>query len=453
MGSQSSIGPTVPPSTERTKTAPASSSYKGKSKANPTIVAAAVPKSDVEDHPEAVMEAPQPPMPRSFYSYKDYTPAPAVVYTPDEDEANDLVQCLKGPVLGFDLEWVVLFRKNRTAIIHRTALVQLSDARMILLVHVSSMKKFPQKVKEIIENRDIVKVGANIKQDGQKLFRDYGILGRNLVELGTVARHVDPSFAKEHKRSVVSLAKVVETYTQKTLDKGNVRTSDWEKMPLSQQQRFYAANDAHCALVVYTRLLAIAAESGLALESGAFGADLAQEYVKKSTMNTVASANTVSQNISASSVATVSPTHALPPSIHSTTHAVPHRSLYSRPLVYVGETASSMPSSTSRPQNLTSTSTAATLVTSMEERPRPQHLRAYNLWHRRNLPLSEICATLRTKADPLAESTVISYVIRALQADPALPFSMDRLKALVQLEAGSWVRHRDWILQMDGYTK
>lgn len=46
-----------------------------------------------------------------------------------------------------------------------------------------------------------------------------------------------------------------------------------------------------------------------------------------------------------------------------------------------------------------------------------------------------------------------SYVVRALQADPSLPYDMGRLKEFVQLEAGSWVRHRDWILEQDGYKK
>ena len=104
-------------------------------------------------------------------------------------------------------------------------------------------------------------------------------------------------------------------------------------------------------------------------------------------------------------------------------------------------------------------------------RPRqsPQHLRAYNLWHNKDMPLHEICAALRTKENPLKESTVMcvspllrlngskmltggcrrSYVIRALEVDPALPFSMDRLKALVQEEAGSWTRHHDCILKME----
>ena len=73
------------------------------------------------------------------YSYKQYRPTPAVVYTQHEEEANDLVQGMKGP-LGFDLEWVVTFRRGKAPMERRTALVQLCDARMVLLVQVSAMK-------------------------------------------------------------------------------------------------------------------------------------------------------------------------------------------------------------------------------------------------------------------------------------------------------------------------
>ncbi len=36
--------------------------------------------------------------------------------------------------------------------------------------------------------------------------------------------------------------------------------------------------------------------------------------------------------------------------------------------------------------------------------------------------------------------------MKALQANPSLPFSMERLKTFVQLEAGSWARYRNWLL-------
>ncbi|CAE6469094.1 hypothetical protein ACGC1H_006245 [Rhizoctonia solani] len=73
-------------------------------------------------------------------------------------------------------------------------------------------------------------------------------------------------------------------------------------------------------------------------------------------------------------------------------------------------------------------------------RPSPQQLRAYLLWHKQQLPLAEICASLRSVRYPLANSTVISYVVQALQADEELPFESTRLKELVSLDTTNRVR-------------
>jgi hypothetical protein len=74
----------------------------------------------------------------------------------------------------------------------------------------------------LIENPDIPKMGVNIlstpmpllnsvvaneaPDDGKKLFRDYGILAQNLVELGALATVADPT--AKSRRKIVSLAKV-----------------------------------------------------------------------------------------------------------------------------------------------------------------------------------------------------------------------------------------------------
>jgi hypothetical protein len=68
----------------------------------------------------------------------------------------------------------------------------------------------------------------SVADDGAKLFRDFGIRAHNLVELGALARHVDPPFVAIHKRSLVSLAKLVAHYAGKTLNKGKERTGNWE---------------------------------------------------------------------------------------------------------------------------------------------------------------------------------------------------------------------------------
>ncbi|CAE7181095.1 unnamed protein product [Rhizoctonia solani] len=72
--------------------------------------------------------------------------------------------------------------------------------------------------------------------------------------------------------------------------------------------------------------------------------------------------------------------------------------------------------------------------------PRPQHLRAYLLWHKQQLPLPQICASLRSASYPLAKSTAISYIVQALQADEKLPFEATRLRDLMSLDTTSWVR-------------
>jgi len=116
------------------------------------------------------------------------------------------------------------------------------------------------------------------------------------------------------------------------------------------------------------------------------------------------------------------------------------------PATYTCKITSTQPRKSPLPGSSSSALAQATLTdVDQPAPPNSRHLQAYTLWHDRGMSLHEICATMRSKENPLAESTVISYVVRALEANPALSFSMERLKALVQLEAGSWARHRDWI--------
>ena len=76
-----------------------------------------------------------------------------------------------------------------------------------------------------------------------KLLRDYGIVAANLVELGSLAREADPEFSS--KRSIVGLATMIEKYCDgKVLQKGPVRISNWEAVPLTRQQ----LDCEHCAI-------------------------------------------------------------------------------------------------------------------------------------------------------------------------------------------------------------
>lgn len=76
-----------------------------------------------------------------YFQYQKCSKPPAVVYTTDPSEANDLISCLKGDVFGFDLEWPsgikVWDRPGGPPRFEqgRTALVQICDHHTVLLIH------------------------------------------------------------------------------------------------------------------------------------------------------------------------------------------------------------------------------------------------------------------------------------------------------------------------------
>jgi hypothetical protein len=75
-----------------------------------------------------------------YFQYQKCPNPPAVVYTTDPSEANDLIDCLKGDVFGFDLEWPSRVKQWDKAGKFslgqgRTALVQICDRHTIILLH------------------------------------------------------------------------------------------------------------------------------------------------------------------------------------------------------------------------------------------------------------------------------------------------------------------------------
>ncbi|KAI0320390.1 ribonuclease H-like domain-containing protein [Amylostereum chailletii] len=179
------------------------------------------------------------------YSYTDYDPVPTVLYARTEQEADNIVGNLRiGPV-GFDLEWRVVLGPKRELIEEGpAALVQVCDGSTIALLHVKLMKKFPAKLKALIESSSIPKLGVSIRNDAIKLFHDYGVEASNLVELGALAGQADANFRSLYSRPIVALAKVVDFYLQRTLEKPAARQSNWEEELTEDQRSFIAIAQA-----------------------------------------------------------------------------------------------------------------------------------------------------------------------------------------------------------------
>ncbi|TFK67624.1 ribonuclease H-like protein [Pluteus cervinus] len=342
------------------------------------------------------------------YTYEDYTPRARVVHTDDNEDVDDLVSSLADGPIGFDMEWRFSHpeREDPTGLMtNRAAVVQLADAEgLILVIQIYHMKRFPPSLQDIVESPHRAKLGVNILEDGKKLFEDYGIVAKNLVELGGVVAQADvvPTTGQNTSqqgywasgsgrpqtnpiggpfgRQIVSLAKLVARYCHKTLEKGDERQSNWERKPLTKEQEFYAACDVHSSVKIYQRLLELAEKNAVAL--------LPPEY----TSNVL-------------------------PSDYFKTPSPP------------------------RTNRLNAEQ-------SLPAQGPDQHIRAaYKYWHERHMSLEAMCKKLAVDEECLEPRTVISYVIKALQDDPSLPFDLDTLRQLVQMEIGSWDMHRNWIMQ------
>ncbi|KIJ45562.1 hypothetical protein M422DRAFT_227191 [Sphaerobolus stellatus SS14] len=158
---------------------------------------------------------------------------------------------LKGP-LGFDIEYPPTFVKGQPQ--NKTALVQLASDSIILLVQVSAMSVFPPSIKAILEDPDVVKVGVGILADFVKLRADFGINPASCLELGILARAVDPRWEVTQPKGLIGLARLVKTYLDRVMPKPKrIQLSNWSR-PLTEAQQDYAANDVVTALAVHKKI-------------------------------------------------------------------------------------------------------------------------------------------------------------------------------------------------------
>jgi len=78
-----------------------------------------------------------------LFRYQDLPFPPKVVYTRDLAEANDVLACLTGKAVAFDMEWPTRTRdKDTQKWVYgqaKTALMQFSDEKLVVLVHVWHM--------------------------------------------------------------------------------------------------------------------------------------------------------------------------------------------------------------------------------------------------------------------------------------------------------------------------
>uniref|UniRef100_A0A8B9VLP9 DNA 3'-5' helicase n=1 Tax=Anas zonorhyncha TaxID=75864 RepID=A0A8B9VLP9_9AVES len=167
----------------------------------------------------------------------------SIVYSHEASDCSllseDIRQTLScGAAVGFDIEWPPSYTKGKMA---KIAVIQLCvTEEKCYLFHVSSMSGFPKGLKRLLEDETIKKVGVGIEGDQWKLMSDFEIKLKSFVELADVANE------KLKCKELWSLNGLVKHLFGKQLLKDKtVRCSNWEKFPLNEEQKLYAATDAY----------------------------------------------------------------------------------------------------------------------------------------------------------------------------------------------------------------
>ncbi|KAJ7178714.1 ribonuclease H-like domain-containing protein [Mycena crocata] len=340
-----------------------------------------------------------------LYSYKSYSPAPKMRFTRSEAEANEWVGELDqtGPI-SMDLEWVVEYRRGFP--MRPVSIVQVADKKNILVIQLrtsridTTMARFPVNLQRVLEDPDIPKMGANILNDAKKLFKDYGVMMANVVELGHLAKQADPASTDTkifgNNRKIVSLANLVSRYLNKTLGKEkDVRTSNWEDPELEKKPVMleYAANDAYCALQVYNHLMASAKTNDIKLDASKYTGQVYFESLSS------------------------------PPPTSTSTDP---KTLPGVPVIYYNDDM-------------------AHAGMSM------QHLRAYRHWLAK-WDIDSMCKELSTRDDlVLKRATIITYVVSALKCWPKFPRDLGALRLFVQTDLKSWQYNYEWLSKVGNW--
>ncbi|XP_011303744.1 exonuclease 3'-5' domain-containing protein 2 [Fopius arisanus] len=143
-------------------------------------------------------------------------------------------------VLGFDCEWV-----NEG----RVSLLQLATYNGVCaLFRLGKIGYVPAKLKELLSNDCILKVGVAPFEDGRKLTNDYGCRVFGTVDLRTLADDLGIPSRK-------SLAALCMQYLGTELEKIiEVRCGNWDADDLTEEQISYAAYDAVASVLIYREM-------------------------------------------------------------------------------------------------------------------------------------------------------------------------------------------------------
>jgi ribonuclease D len=147
----------------------------------------------------------------------------------------------KEKILGFDTETRPTFKKGK---VNKMALLQLSSINNAFLIRLNKIG-FPNQIKEILSDKDILKIGVAITDDIKGLRKQNDFVPNNFIDLQKIVHNYNIENKGLKKLSGIILGKRISKSQQ---------LSNWEGNELSEAQKLYATTDAWVCLKIFNEL-------------------------------------------------------------------------------------------------------------------------------------------------------------------------------------------------------
>jgi len=168
-----------------------------------------------------------------------------IFFIPDEESLNKIIPYLqKTDVLGFDTETRPAFKKGVT---YNVSLLQLATSDKAFLFKLDKLG-LPNKLIQILENKNIAKVGVAVRDDLKALRKIKKFTPGAFIEL--------QSFSDEFGIEDNGLKKLTANLLSFRISKG-ARLTNWSNKVYTEVQLKYAATDAWVSYLIYKKLLSL----------------------------------------------------------------------------------------------------------------------------------------------------------------------------------------------------
>jgi len=158
------------------------------------------------------------------------------------EKLDDYLPLIKDKnILGFDTETRPTFKKGK---VNPVSLLQLTTSTQSFLVRINKIG-LPEEIKEILADKNVLKVGLAIKDD-IKILQDINYFQpESFLDL--------QDYVGDFGIEARSLKKITAIVLNKRISKSQ-QVTNWEREELTEAQQIYAATDAWACLQVYKTL-------------------------------------------------------------------------------------------------------------------------------------------------------------------------------------------------------